>query len=388
MRLSASLSHRELQWSLVANDGGDVFPLRVFPCGVGRHPGIPIRIVHPTVSLTHAEFHKDGERLLLADLGSRNGTFVNGKRVSEPEPITSGDLAQFGGAVFRLQNRPTLSGLAMTCQGEDIGDLALALAQFEKLISESSIVPVYQPIVAADNEQAIAYEALARSRLFGLDKPELMFKAAEYFRMEAELSRLLRRAELSGSCRNDQPHLFLNTHPSELTDFKRLILSLREIRGVRPKQLITLEVHEAAAADLSTMKMLRVALNDLNMSLAYDDFGAGQARLAELVEARPEFVKFDRHLISGIDKQGASRQQLVETLVGMCRQLGIVTLAEGVETAGEAQVCKQLGFELLQGYYYGRPAGVASANASPAESAAGESVDAQPAAGKRDPGGK
>jgi EAL domain-containing protein (putative c-di-GMP-specific phosphodiesterase class I) len=96
-------------------------------------------------------------------------------------------------------------------------------------------------------------------------------------------------------------------------------------------------------------------LDDLNMKLAYDDFGAGQARLHELVEARPNFVKFDRKMICGIDSAEASRCQLIETLVGMCRQLGIVTLAEGVETAGEAKACRALGFELMQGYYFGRP---------------------------------
>lgn len=377
----------DAQWSLVAHDGGDVLPLRSFPCMVGRHPGIPVRINHPTVSLNHAEFRKEGDRLLLADLGSRNGTFVNGNRVAEPHPITSGDLAQFGGAVFRLQSHHLPSELSATCQGEDIGDLALALAQFEKLIGESSVVPVYQPIVKAGSGKLVAYEALARSRLFGLDKPELMFKAAEYFHMEAELSRLLRRIELIRSSPEEQPHLFLNTHPTELADFKRLILSLREIRGVRPKQPITLEVHEAAVAELSTMKMLRLALDDLNMTLAYDDFGAGQARLAELVEARPEYVKFDRRLVMGIDKPGSSRQQMVETLVGMCRQLGIITLAEGVETAGEAKVCQDLGFELMQGYYYGRPAGVSSSGSplpTDGESVALESTVAPASGAKRD----
>ena len=57
---------------------------------------------------------------------------------------------------------------------------------------------------------------LARSGLFGLDKPALMFKAAEFFQKEAELSRLLRRTELDTSSPNAQPHLFLNTHPTEL----------------------------------------------------------------------------------------------------------------------------------------------------------------------------
>jgi EAL domain-containing protein (putative c-di-GMP-specific phosphodiesterase class I) len=174
--------------------------------------------------------------------------------------------------------------------------------------------------------------------------------------MEAELSRMLRREELSTSSASELPHLFLNTHPTELADFKRLILSLREIRAARPNQPLTLEVHEAAAADLATMKMLRLVLDDLNMKLAYDDFGAGQARLNELVEARPDYVKFDRKLISALDKADHSRRQMIESLVSMCRQLGIVTLAEGVENAPEAEACRKIGFELMQGYHFGRPA--------------------------------
>jgi EAL domain-containing protein (putative c-di-GMP-specific phosphodiesterase class I) len=170
---------------------------------------------------------------------------------------------------------------------------------------------------------------------------------------------LLRKAGLNVSSPDSQPHLFLNTHPTELADLKRLILSLREIRRGRPQQPITLEVHEAAAVDLATMKMLRLVLTDLEMKLAYDDFGAGQARLNELVEARPDFLKFDRKLISGLDTANSNRQQLVQSLVSMSRQLGITTLAEGVETAEEAQACRLIGFELMQGYFFGKPAELA-----------------------------
>jgi EAL domain-containing protein (putative c-di-GMP-specific phosphodiesterase class I) len=191
--------------------------------------------------------------------------------------------------------------------------------------------------------------------LFGLDKPAQMFKAAEYLHMEAELSRVLRREELAASSAAGSPHLFLNTHPSELADFKRLVQSLREIRASRQEQPLTLEVHEAAAADISTMKMLRLVLDDLNMKLAYDDFGAGQARLNELVEARPDFVKFDRKLIASLDKASFMRRRMVGSLVRMCRQLGIVTLAEGVESEAEAKACRNVGFELMQGYHFGRP---------------------------------
>jgi len=345
-------SRSEAPWSLVAHDGGDVLALATFPCQVGRHPGAAIRINHPTVSLIHAEFRKQPDGLELVDLSSRNGTFVNGQRINQTK-VVHGDLVQFGASVFRLQNQPQ-HALNATCQSENVGDLALALAQFEKLVSERSIVPVYQPIVDGRTGEIVAYEALARSRLFGLDKPAQMFLAAEYFHMEAELSRLLRRTELDTSCPAALPHLFLNTHPSELTDIKRLILSLREIRSARPQQPLTLEVHEAAVADVCTMKMLRLVLDDLSIRLAYDDFGAGQARLHELVEARPHYVKFDRKLICGIDKSDAGRR-LLQSLGGMCRQLGIMTLAEGVETAEEAAACRQIGFDLMQGYHFGRP---------------------------------
>lgn len=343
-------------WSLVCQGDGDALPLRSFPCIVGRQPGLPVRIIHATVSLCHAQIYLVDNKLIVADLESRNGTFVNGERITSERTVKSGDLLQFGATAYRVENQ-SWSDVSVTCQSEDAGDLALALAQFDKLLGDQSVVPHYQPIVDAASGQTIAYEALARSSLFGLDKPAMMFKAAEYFQKEAELSRILRLAGLS--CTDpltQKPHLFLNTHPAELRDLKPLVLSLRDLRRMRPEQPITLEVHEAAAVDLKTMKMLRLALDDMQMGLAYDDFGAGQARLHELVEARPDYLKFDRQLICGLDAAGPDRQQLIESLVSISKQLGIVTLAEGVETAEEAEACKKVAFELMQGYFYGRPA--------------------------------
>jgi EAL domain-containing protein (putative c-di-GMP-specific phosphodiesterase class I) len=149
--------------------------------------------------------------------------------------------------------------------------------------------------------------------------------------------------------------LFLNTHPTELKDLGKLVQSLRELRRLFPKQLLTLEVHEASLLDMTSIRMLRLALRDLNMGLAYDDFGAGQARFTELVEARPDYLKFDMKFIRGIHQAPASRQQLLVSLVRMATDLGIVPLAEGVETEPEAECGKQMGFQLFQGYLFGRP---------------------------------
>jgi EAL domain-containing protein (putative c-di-GMP-specific phosphodiesterase class I) len=92
------------------------------------------------------------------------------------------------------------------------------------------------------------------------------------------------------------------------------------------------------------------------MQLAYDDFGTGQARLQDIVVVPPDFLKFDMSMIRGLDLATAGQQRLVRSLVEMARSLGIRVLAEGIETAGEHEACQQLGFELAQGFFYGKPA--------------------------------
>ena len=104
------------------------------------------------------------------------------------------------------------------------------------------------------------------------------------------------------------------------------------------------------------MAALRDALTDLDVRLAYDDFGSGQVRLAELVEVRPDYLKFDISLVRDIHVASARHQQMVASLVSMVRELGVVPLAEGVETQAESDTCLQLGFELGQGFFYDKPA--------------------------------
>ena len=106
------------------------------------------------------------------------------------------------------------------------------------------------------------------------------------------------------------------------------------------------------------MRELRATLDDLGYLLAYDDFGAGQARLIELIEVPPHVLKFDLALTRNIDRAPVQRQRMLGSLVRMACDLGIQTLAEGMETRGEAQTCIQLGFDLSQGFFYGEPAPV------------------------------
>ena len=117
-----------------------------------------------------------------------------------------------------------------------------------------------------------------------------------------------------------------------------------------------LEIHESALAQPDLISWLRGRLVEIDVGLAYDDFGAGQARLFELAEAPPDYLKFDRRFVTGLDHAPASRQRLVPSLVAAARELKVKTVAEGVETAEEAEACVRAGFTLAQGYHFGRPA--------------------------------
>lgn len=340
------------------------------PFLVGRHGKAQLSIPCPTVSNVHAELRVTDGALYVRELGSTNGTFINGQRIEGEFSVSSGDLLQFAEVVFRVglesgqRESKTIAG--------DTSDRALALIQFDKLMSERAIVPHFQPIVDYRDEHTAGYEILGRSRLFGLSTPHSMFSAAAVLDLEAELSRMMRsEGVVLGSALPGEPLLFANTHPAELVEQGVLEFSLRELRELAPEARIVLEIHEAAVTCVRQMRELRAVLNDLNIGLAYDDFGAGQARLVELGDAPPDFLKFDIELVQGIDHASPERQRMLSSLVQIVKDLGISSLAEGVETHAENEACKQMGFDFCQGFFYGRPA-LASTFAVDAIAAAAE----------------
>ncbi|TWT35803.1 Cyclic di-GMP phosphodiesterase Gmr [Posidoniimonas corsicana] len=326
------------------------------PFVVGRRHDVAMTVTDSSVSGCHAELIVRDDNLFVHDLGSTNGTFVNGVRVHDSTQLNPGDLVQFAQVVLRVGvDRP-----ATQCQTlhNDSSDCALALIQFDKLMAERAVTPHYQPIVTMQGE-VFAYEVLARSQLFGLSDPKTMFSAAAVLNLEAELSRILRDEGVSGGLPLPGAHLlFVNTHPSELEDVGVLELSLREAREIAPHRPMVLEIHEATATNAEVMRQVRDVLGELCIGLAYDDFGAGQARLVEMADVPPDYLKFDISLVRGIGDAPPERQNMVARLVQMTLELGVIPLAEGVETQADHDACAQLGFACAQGFLYGRPAPV------------------------------
>jgi len=294
--------------------------------------------------------------LVLRELGSTNGTFVNGVPVEGEKLIQENDLIHFAALVFRLGSKREMNTHTQHHTiHEDVCDHALAMIQFERLISDGGLNPHFQPLVRLEDQSRIGYEVLGRSRLFGLQTPYEMFGAASQLGLEAQLSEAFRLCGIEiGTAFGPEANLFVNTHPKEL-DRPEFYDSLREVREAAPEQAITLEIHEGASTNMTMMRELCAVLKDLNIQLAFDDFGVGRARLVELGEVRPDFLKFDMKLTKNIEHAPAKRQELVALFANLVNNLGIQTLAEGVETRECHEILVQMGFQLGQGFYYGRP---------------------------------
>jgi EAL domain-containing protein (putative c-di-GMP-specific phosphodiesterase class I) len=336
-------------------------PILNLPFSIGRQVGLDLTLGSSLASGRHAEIFELGGRLMIRDQGSTNGTFLNRDRLTGEAPLEEGDILHFATLEFRLGllepgQTEALFGSTLAMKSELPELLVDRTRRFRELLDTGAVTSVYQPIVRLAGRETVAFEILGRGALEGLPTNiGELFELAAVTGTEAELSRLFRLQGITDCARLASPlRFFFNTHPAELRE-PGLLEAVEELHNEFPQVAMTLEIHEAAVTDPGTMRTIKSRLTDLDIKLAYDDFGAGQARLVELAEAPPDYLKFDRALIKEIDRAADSRQRLLEGLAKMAIELGISLIAEGVENAAETAVCEAMGFEYGQGYHLGRP---------------------------------
>jgi EAL domain-containing protein (putative c-di-GMP-specific phosphodiesterase class I) len=344
--------------------------LTALPIRVGRDADNDLVVAARGLSRRHAELGEDvSGQLRLTDLDSTNGTFINRERVAGSALVSENDVIHFGNAEFRLglhrEGTPSSFDNSETTMivpsGRSLSEHFVPLErQFREFLAGRGMSCAIQPIVDAHTGALVAHELLGRCKHPELSpSPIRLFNLAAQLKLEAELSAAFRvHGVRAAVAQPTVSTLFVNTHPLETFEdsFLGSIQALiNEASASRPGFKLVLEVHETAVMEVARMRELAAKLHDMNISFAYDDFGAGQARLNEIGEVPAEYVKFDMGLIRDIHIASDRKQKVVRDLVTLVKGLGSVVLAEGVEVEAEAVVCRQMGFELIQGYLTGRP---------------------------------
>lgn len=343
-------------------------PVRTSPFKVGRRPDSDLTLVSKMVSQQHAEILGREGVLYLRDLGSTNGTFINGKQLKGEQRIEAGDILHFADLEFRLvedQAPPSWLPATMTVEIKDAmapGGVVARYRELREMLQKGHIHAMFQPIVRLSDRTLLGHEVLGRGLLAGHEaSPGELFMMAESIGLAEELSVAFRVKGLqTAQALPPEQAIFLNTHPAELQSERDLVASIEALREADPHRQLVLEIHEGAVANAAALQGLRGELDRLSIGVAFDDFGTGQARLAELADAAPDYLKFDIAFIRNIHQATPQRHEMVRTLVKLVVDMGITTLAEGIECEEEAQVCLEMGFEYAQGYHLGRPAPVES----------------------------
>jgi EAL domain-containing protein (putative c-di-GMP-specific phosphodiesterase class I) len=224
-------------------------------------------------------------------------------------------------------------------------------ASFESALQ--SLWMAFQPILRADDQSVFGYEALLRSDEPTLIRPDLVVDAADRLSCLPRLGRRVRAlAAAAMSAAAPDAALFINLHPLDLAD-ETLFDSRSPLTQLATR--VILEVTERAAIEQVDSVERRVSqLRERGFRIAVDDLGAGYAGLSSFALLEPEIVKLDVSLLRDID-QSPVKQKLVASMTSLCKDMGFLVVAEGIETIAERDCVVTLGCDLLQGFLFARP---------------------------------
>jgi len=246
----------------------------------------------------------------------------------------------------------------MSLQSQIFSQITLQ-KELRRLIEFKLLTPVFQPIVAVENPRIIGYEALIRGPEDSpLHKPDALFAVARESRLLAALEFACREVSCERFAGLNLPgKLFLNMSPISFTDSQYRDGVTREILqriGLSAERLV-FELTESQPLD--ELDLLRAASDHFQrqgFAVALDDLGAGYAGLRVWSELCPDYVKIDRHFISGIDTDPVKRE-FVRAMLDIAHRMGHKAIAEGIETAAEYSTLVNMGVEYAQGYFIARP---------------------------------
>jgi diguanylate cyclase (GGDEF)-like protein len=217
----------------------------------------------------------------------------------------------------------------------------------------------FQPIMELRSGRVVGFEALARwdSARFGRISPDAFIPAAERTAVIGRMTRILFSQALD-ALKIMPAHLRVsfNLSARDICDHETSMALLAMINrsGVDPKR-IEFEITETALlSDFDTADQVIGVLRAAGISIALDDFGTGYSSLSHIHRLAFDKLKIDKAFVMNFDRD-ARCMNITRSVANLCQNLGIASVAEGVESEDVAEALKGLGVRLAQGYYFSRP---------------------------------
>ncbi|HBF35152.1 TPA: EAL domain-containing protein [Candidatus Sumerlaeota bacterium] len=231
------------------------------------------------------------------------------------------------------------------------------------VLQNESLFIHFQPICSVFKKSVIGVEALSRGihPTTGVTiPPAALFQAAREEGLALELDRLCRRkafdafsllvAEYPGLT------LFVNIDSTILTEqvvgSGNIVDNVKRL-GLHPGNIV-IELIEEGGEQIHAMHRFVENYRDAGFVIALDDMGSGHSNLERVCILKPDVLKIDRSLVNGIDQE-FHKQETFRAMSALAHKIGAMVIAEGVETYAQILTVLDLGADLLQGYYLGKP---------------------------------
>lgn len=228
-------------------------------------------------------------------------------------------------------------------------------------VEQDEFILYYQPQFNASSMSIEGMEGLIRwnSPENGLVFPDRFISIAERLGLihkigkvvQREAMRFIQKLEQSSNIR-----ISLNVSASEMTDpeFEESLLTTMEYFKVDPKR-IALEITESVLVYNveATIKLLE-RLREKGFEVHLDDFGTGYSSLTYLIRLPFDVIKIDRSFVKDM-ATSSEHQKLIRSIVDLIHNLGKRIIAEGVETREQYELLRDMGCDVIQGYYFSKP---------------------------------
>ena len=218
---------------------------------------------------------------------------------------------------------------------------------------------VFQPIVDAMSEHTAGFEVLARwrSARLGLVSPADFIPAAERIGLIRPLTQaLLVRALATARTWPDHIRLSFNLSAHDVCAAEGILplISIVEKSGLAPHR-IDFEITETAVTfDFVRAQQSIASLKAMGCGVSLDDFGTGYSSLSHVHRLPLDKIKVDRSFVSDINENPVSHK-IIKSLTGLCDDMEIACVVEGVETRAQLDSLRRLGCDFIQGYYFAKP---------------------------------
>lgn len=236
-----------------------------------------------------------------------------------------------------------------------------------RAMEKDEFVLHYQPIIFSDTRERVGYEALLRwsSPEFGPVSPAVFIPIAEECGMIDRIGDWVITRALSDARSWPDMLTSINVSPRQFDRadwIPHLVRQAREF-GIAPRK-VQLEITETALfQNLEDTSAKLAELRALGFRVALDDFGTGFSSMCNLKDFEVDCVKIDRSFVAGMDHDKQSAK-IVGAIGQLAQSLGLITVAEGIESEEQYRLVQQAHCGYMQGYLFGTPKSAAECVAS------------------------